>query len=58
MNSTEIEVKQMQIQLTNMKPELEKATIATASVINQIQIDTVSVVYSEKYINIFNYNLL
>ncbi|KAK0159284.1 hypothetical protein PV328_010180 [Microctonus aethiopoides] len=40
LNSTEIEVKQMQIQLTNMKPELEKATIATASVINQIQIDT------------------
>lgn len=39
---TELEVKDMQIVLKNMKPDLEQAAIATAQMIDRIRKDTVS----------------
>ncbi|KZC03876.1 Dynein heavy chain 1, axonemal [Dufourea novaeangliae] len=39
--SAEVEVKEMQEQLANMKPELEKAAEATAKMIERITVDTI-----------------
>lgn len=42
MNQTEVEVKQLQIELAELKPLMEKAAEETRKVIDQIAIDTVS----------------
>ena len=45
---TEAEVKEMQIILINMKPELDKATVATAEMIDKITKNTVSLFSQER----------
>lgn len=42
LNETEVEVKQLQIELAELKPMMEKAAEETKKVIEQIAIDTVS----------------
>lgn len=41
--STQVEVQEMQTILTGMKPELEKASAATAAMIKRITADTVKI---------------
>lgn len=43
LNQTEVEVKQLQIELAELKPMMEVAAEETKKVIEQIAIDTVSI---------------
>lgn len=43
LNQTEVEVKQLQIELAELKPMMEKAAEETRKVIEQIAIDTVRI---------------
>lgn len=44
MDDTEIEVKQLQIELAELKPLMEKAALETAKVIERIAIDSVRII--------------
>lgn len=54
LNQTEVEVKQLQIELADLKPLMEKAAEETRKVIDRIAIDSVSFFLTDFYSSIGN----
>lgn len=53
LNQTEVEVKELQIELAELKPLMEKAAEETRMVIQQIATDTVSFVTKQNFLSPF-----